>query len=106
MSCELWCEAGWSAQVAGDTSVTPQIKYQHQADGMTRQFTAIIQREGDGYVSWCPEIDVASQGASVHEATANLREALELFFEAASTEEISPRSYDEVYVTRLDVAVG
>lgn len=73
---------------------------------MTRQFTAIIEREGDGYVSFCPEIDVASQGATVQEASANLREAVELFFETASADEISQRSHDEVYVTRLEIPVG
>ena len=50
---------------------------------MKRQLTALIEREGDGYVSLCPELDVASQGFTVEEARANLREALELFFECA-----------------------
>jgi predicted RNase H-like HicB family nuclease len=45
--------------------------------------TAIIEREGDGYVSLCPELDIASQGGSVEEARDNLQEALALFFEAA-----------------------
>ncbi len=54
---------------------------------MTRQLTAIIEREGDGFVSLCPEVDVASQGDTVDEARRNLREALGLFFETASPEE-------------------
>ena len=70
---------------------------------MTRRWTAIIRREGEGYVSLCPELDVASQGATVTEARDNLQEALALFFEAASTEEIEERSNDEVYVTRVEV---
>lgn len=53
-----------------------------------KQFTAIIEKEGDLYVSLCPELDIASQGATVEEAKANLTEALELFFETASTSEI------------------
>ncbi len=53
--------------------------------------TAIIEREGDGYVALCPELDIASQGDSVPEARDNLREALELFFEAASDSEIKRR---------------
>ncbi|OAI15819.1 hypothetical protein A1507_13430 [Methylomonas koyamae] len=71
-----------------------------------RQLTAIIEREGDGYVSLCPELDIASQGSSVQEAKSNLKEALELFFETASEEEIDARLHDEVYITRLEVAVG
>ena len=73
---------------------------------MNKQLTAIIEREGDGCVAFCPEVDVASQGASVHEASANLREAVELFFETASATEIQQRLHDEVYITRLEVAVG
>jgi predicted RNase H-like HicB family nuclease len=68
--------------------------------------TALIEREGDGYVSLCPELDIASQGGSIEEARDNLREALELFFETASPEELRTRLHDEVYVTRLEIAVG
>ena len=57
---------------------------------MTRQLTALIEREGDGYVSSCPELDIASQGETIELAQENLREALELFFETASPEEIKP----------------
>ena len=54
----------------------------------------------------CPELDIASQGASVGEARDNLKEALELFFETASAAEVEERLRDEVYVTRIEVAVG
>jgi predicted RNase H-like HicB family nuclease len=57
-------------------------------------------------VSFCPEVDVASQGDTVQEASANLREAVELFFETASEDEISKRLHNEVYITRLEVIVG
>lgn len=73
---------------------------------MRKQLTAIIEREGDGYVSICPELDIASQGDSVEEARENLREALELFFETASKEEIATRLHEDIYVTRVEVAVG
>ena len=73
---------------------------------MQKQLTAIIEREGDGYVSFCPELDVASQGGTIEEARENLREALELFYEAASPDEIQPRLHEEVYVTRVEIAVG
>jgi len=73
---------------------------------MQRQLTAIIEKEGDGYVSLCPELDVASQGDSIEQALSNLREALELFFETASPEEIGTRLHEEVFVTCVEVAVG
>jgi predicted RNase H-like HicB family nuclease len=71
-----------------------------------RQVTAIIEREGDGYVSLCPELDIASQGDTIEEARRNLVEALELFFETASPSEIESRLHSEVYITRIEVAVG
>jgi predicted RNase H-like HicB family nuclease len=70
------------------------------------KLTAIIEREGDGYVSLCPELDIASQGGSVEEARDNLREALELFFEAASPEEVKQRLHSEIFVTQVEVAFG
>lgn len=71
-----------------------------------QQFTAIIEREGDGYVSFCPELDIASQGDSVEDAKNNLIEALELFFEVADPSEIENRLHTEVFITRLEVAVA
>jgi predicted RNase H-like HicB family nuclease len=71
-----------------------------------RRLTAIIEREDDGYVALCPELDIASQGASVEEARANLVEALTLFFETASSSEIDRRLHNEVFVTQVEATVG
>lgn len=57
----------------------------------TQQFTAIIEREGDGYISLCPELDIASQGDNIEAARQNLIEALELFFETADPSEVKNR---------------
>ena len=73
---------------------------------MRKQLTAIIEREEGGYVSFCPELDIASQGLTIEEARDNLREALELFFETAAPEEITQRLHQEIYVTHVEVAVG
>ena len=73
---------------------------------MQRQLTAIIERDGDGYVAVCPEFDFASQGDSIEHARENLREALELFFETASATEVANRLRSEVFVTSVEVAVG
>lgn len=73
---------------------------------MTKQLTAIIEREGNGYVSFCPEVDIASQGDTVDEARRNLQEALELFFEAAAPTEIERRLCSEVYVTQVEVSAA
>ena len=73
---------------------------------MKKHLTAIIEREGTGYVSLCPELDIASQGDTIEGARTNLREALELFFETASPAEIQTRLHEEIYVTQVEVAVG
>ena len=71
-----------------------------------QQMTAIIEREEDGFVALCPELDIASQGESIEEARANLIEALTLFFETASSSEVSSRFQNEVFVTQVEVPVG
>jgi predicted RNase H-like HicB family nuclease len=71
-----------------------------------RRFTAMIYREDTGFVALCPELDVASQGDSVEDASANLREAVELFLETADPAEIAARSHGEVYVAALEVRAG
>ncbi len=71
-----------------------------------QKFTAVIEREGDGYVSLCPEFDIASQGETVEEAKANLVEAVELFLETADETEINNRRHTEIFITQLEVAVG
>ncbi len=58
---------------------------------LNRRMTAIIEREDDGFVSLCPELDIASQGSTIEEARANLIEALTLFLETASPSEVAGR---------------
>lgn len=49
---------------------------------MTKQlFTAIVHLEDDLYVAQCPEIGTVSQGYTIEEAIANLKEATELYLE-------------------------
>ena len=71
-----------------------------------QRLTAIIEREEGGLVSLCPELDIASQGASIEEARTNLVEALTLFFETADPSEVARRFHDEVFVTQVEVPVG
>lgn len=73
---------------------------------MDRRFTAIVSSDGDGYVGFCPKVDVASQGETVTEARDNLAEALTLFFESAHDDEIERRLREETYVTQIEIGVG
>jgi len=58
--------------------------------GATLHLMAAISQEGDWYVARCLEVEVASQGETIEDALANLREALELYFEDEPIPEPSP----------------
>ena len=74
---------------------------------MSRQtLTAVVQREGDGWVALCPELDVASQGDSIEQAKANLKEAVELFLQSADPAEIDQRLHGETYLSQLEIDVA
>ncbi len=51
-------------------------------------FSVVAFRDGQSYSSWSPELDVASQGHSIEEAIANLKEAIELHLECISKDEL------------------
>jgi predicted RNase H-like HicB family nuclease len=70
------------------------------------QLTRIIEREGDGYVALCPQLDIASEGNTVEEARANLTEAVEGFLEVASEQELRDRLTAECYIENLEVTVA
>jgi predicted RNase H-like HicB family nuclease len=73
---------------------------------MLREFTTIIHKEDDAFVSFCPELDIASQGSDIEEANGNLKEAVELFFECASKEEVTQRYFGETYISSIGVGFG
>lgn len=66
---------------------------------MKRQFAAIVWHEGDGCVSQCLQVDIASQGQTEDEALANLREPVELHFE-------QPRATCPPAVGTIEVEIG
>jgi predicted RNase H-like HicB family nuclease len=66
------------------------------------KFTAVLRREESDYVALNPELDIASQGSSPEEALANLREAVSLFLECASSEEVAGRFSDEAWITQFE----
>ena len=60
------------------------------------ELTAVIEKEDNVYISLCPELDIASQGETPEDAKSNLIEALELFYETASENEISKRRRNDL----------
>lgn len=73
---------------------------------MSRSLTTIIQRERNGDVAVCPELDVASQADTIESIRESLREALELFFECASPDETHEPLGEDVFVTQIEVTNG
>jgi predicted RNase H-like HicB family nuclease len=70
----------------------------------TIPLSAVLNQEGDGYVSLCTELDIASQGSTIEEALSNLKEAVEVFFETASPEEIQQRLKKPSLFAHFEVA--
>ena len=66
--------------------------------------TAVIEKDEDWFVATCPELGVASQGHSIEEAEAMIKEAVELLLEEASPEEIQRRLNRGVKVTPLELS--
>jgi predicted RNase H-like HicB family nuclease len=72
----------------------------------TMTLSAVLSPEEDGYVSLCPELDIASLGDTIEEALANLKEALEGFLETADTEEVRTRLKKPSLFIRIEVECG
>ena len=69
---------------------------------MKAKFTAILRIEEDMYVEYTPELDIASQGQTQRESLDNLKEAVNLFLENASQEEIEGRVSEESWITQFE----
>lgn len=68
-------------------------------------FSALIKRDGDWFVARCMEVDVTSQGKTVEEAKANLKEAIELYIESFRDDISWVETEQDIIYARLDVAV-
>ena len=68
---------------------------------MTKTLTAIIHREDDWYIADCPEVGTVSQGKTIEEAIANLKEATELYLEEFP---LPDANADRPFLTTFDVA--
>lgn len=66
-----------------------------------KTFTAVLHREGEMYVAECPELGTVSQGSTMEEALANLKEATELYLE-----EFPLQLGEKPFLTTFEVAVN
>ncbi|MCL4529483.1 MAG: type II toxin-antitoxin system HicB family antitoxin [Chloroflexi bacterium] len=65
-----------------------------------KTLTAVIHKEDDLYVAECPEVGTVSQGKTVEEAVANLKEATELYLEEFPLPEV-----ERPLLTTFEVAI-
>lgn len=72
---------------------------------MPKKFTAVITKEPNWYVAHCVELGVVSQGKTIEEAQANLKEAVELYLESFGQEGL-PESTGEIVLYPLEVAIN
>lgn len=71
---------------------------------MTRKASVLIERDEHGYYAWCPELKgCQSQGATVEDALANIREAIELYLETLSDDERDALLSREILTTSIEV---
>lgn len=69
---------------------------------MKSKCTAILRREENEYVAFTPDLDIVSQGETRRRALANLREAVSLFLECASAEEVAGRLTEDAWITQFE----
>jgi predicted RNase H-like HicB family nuclease len=73
---------------------------------MTFGCTIKIKQEEDWFVATCLENNIASQGKTMDEAMANLKEAIALYYEdETSKEELDYLQNEQVYITRFEMAL-
>ena len=60
---------------------------------ISQQFMTVLEKDEAWFLASCPELDITSQGVTLEEAQGNLAEAIELFFEVASSVEIQERMH-------------
>ena len=68
---------------------------------MNKIYTAVIHKEDNLFVAECPEIGTASQGKTIEEAIANLKEATEVYLE-----EFPQKKKFHPILTTFEVAVN
>lgn len=71
---------------------------------MTRKVSVVIELDENGYYAWCPELKgCQTQGKTIEESLANIREAIELFLETLTDEERSTAFSREILTTSVEV---
>ncbi len=74
---------------------------------MSHKVSVVIEKDAHGYYAYCPELEgCQSQGDTLDEVMANIREAIELYLETLSEEELEESLSKEILTTTLEVRVA
>ncbi|MCX7974221.1 MAG: type II toxin-antitoxin system HicB family antitoxin [Candidatus Aminicenantes bacterium] len=74
---------------------------------MSYKVNVIIEKDEYGYFAYCPELEgCQTQGETLEEILANIKEAIELYLETLSRDEIKALLSKEILTTSLEVKVG
>ncbi len=74
---------------------------------MAYKVSIVIEKDAHGYYAYCPELEgCQTQGDTLEEVLSNVKEAIELYLETLSEEEISELLSKEILTTSLEVKVG
>jgi len=74
---------------------------------MSYKVSIVIERDEYGYYAYCPELEGChTQGESMEEVIANVKEAIELYLETLSKDEIKNFLSKEIFTTTLEVPVA
>jgi predicted RNase H-like HicB family nuclease len=74
-----------------------------EEETMNFKGTIIIKQEEEWFVAVCLENNIASQGKTIDESIANLKEAISLYYEDKINDELSQN--DQFYITTLEMAI-
>ncbi len=73
---------------------------------MNYKVSIIIEKDETGYYAFSPELEgCQSQGDTIEEVSANIKEAAQLYIETLSVEEIKSLFNTEIYTTTYEVKV-
>jgi len=74
---------------------------------MLYKVSAVIEKDENGYYAYCPQLEgCQTQGDSLEEVLSNVKEAIELYLETLSQDEIKELLSKEILTTSLEVKVG
>lgn len=88
-------------------ALPPDHNIEHPINRKNYKITIIIEKNNHGYYAFCPDLEgCQSQGDTLEEVLANIREAVELYLETLSDEEIKTSLSKEILTTSMEVRVG